>query len=1170
MRLKRIEMQGFKSFADRVVIDFDSPIVVIVGPNGCGKSNIVDAFKWVMGEQRAKSLRGDRMLDVIFSGTLRKKALNFAEVMVVFSDVEGELPTEYDEVEVCRRVYRNGDSEYTINRRPCRLKDIQSLFWDTGLGKDAYAIFEQGRIDDVIQMSPRERRGIFEDAAGILRFKLRKKEMLDKLSGLDGNLDRIKEVHRETAKTLRQLERQSEHAQQFKQQKDEYQFLTKAVLAERWRFANSQEKALGQQIEEKRRLQEELKASIQKEDQQFQGWLESYREKKAKLKSYETDLQKVVHKQQIHRVELNGLQKKLEDSHLRLHSLQEEVERIANGRSASREEFKEKHIAFESVSREVSKAQEEAQQAIAAAEALKEELEQERKVQHSLQKKHLEALQREADLQRQSQKEAFQSESDQSAKKKSTEELLALQEMLDKSSAELAEKQSLWHKLAGEIDSMRQRLQTLDQSLQAKREERQSASESLTQLVQRLSEYKGRYAALKRLKESLEGASFATKSLLAASADANSPLFGKIHPLYEKLQAEKGYEKALAGLLRNYTQSLVVETKADKSLLLQYAREEDLKDFSFICLEELPKNKDPVAEESFAHFVSRSPLADHFTAHYQWQEVNHGPFVNQEGFVRDALSVYHFPLGDCENHFLREAEMQELQAEIAHATDREQQIREQLEAFKLSEADLKKQRLDLDKEVRQKEMKSVEANFSLQKIKSERKEAQDKIERLQSQIESLDKRMAERNALFAQLEKEYSEAQLQTQEAKKALFAIEEKVEALSAENQQKQLQAKGKEQALTEKQQKAHDLRRFIDVFEVRDHEQERAQLAKQKEKESLSKEVLELARCIEEKQLENQNYEEEVRELQERKAQHLRIVQLESEQELVFSKKKKQLGEQVTQGESKIHALEKQVVEFATRAGSLAEELQSRCGLSVEEVQDISLEGISPEDAEERLQELQKLMSKAGAVNMTAIEEFERIKEKNFFIEEELDDLVKAKEELLQITNELDKQSRKMFRDTFKQVRAHFQHNFSVLFGGGEADLTLVESGDVLQAGIEITAKPPGKAMRSIQLLSGGEKCLTALALLFAIFSVRPAPFCILDEIDAPLDDANTQRFTELLKEYKDETQFIVVTHNKYTMTIADKLCGVSMEQKGISKVMSMQLTTNDQELQPSLQLS
>lgn len=1176
MRLKKIEMQGFKSFADRVTVDFTSPIVVIVGPNGCGKSNIVDAFKWVLGEQSAKSLRGDRMLDVIFSGTTKRRPVNFAEVIITFCDVQDDLPVDYEEVEICRRVYRNGDSEYLINRKACRLKDIQSLFWDTGLGKDAFSIFEQGKIDQVIQMTPIERKSIFEEASGILRFKLRKKETMGKLQSLDGNLDRIREIHRETAKTLRQLEKQSLHAQKFKDHKDEYSYLEKACLVEKWRFAHGQVKHLSEQLQDRSKRIEVLQRDVLKESERFSDWESHYNEKRNQLQQFDSEVQKISSSKRIEEVELENLGRRETDNDSRIKGLTKETEELDQKRKLSRNEFQEKHRLYEKLQKETELARKDWVEVKEGVDAIHLELDSLRGAQKNSQQRHLQALQEESSHQRKIQEINIKKEAEKKRIDAELYERKSLNAKIEDLESSLILTQTQWDDLNKSIDEKRLKLQGYDHSLQDAKGKRLKASDELANLIKDLSELKGRANALRKLKEGLEGISASAKRLLKESSLPQSSIYKKVHPLYELISSKKGYEQAFASLLRGYSQTLVVETIDDKELLLKFVNQNKLSDFSFICLEEAAMKPIPTGENSFVRFVSESPLAKHFTQNVSWVEDVFSSsvaaqMVSTEGFLKDSLSVYFFPIGERDNSFLREAEMQECEKLNIELSNKALKLKKNLNELQIEEEEFREKRLELDKVVRGLEMKLVETNFMLQRAKSEINEGRKKKALLDVSIQQLQEGVYEKEIAYKKTMELYEVLLEKTESLKNELKGSEKLVEEKSATYRIQQTVSEEKAGFFRLSQQKSQELLRFLDVFEVRDHEQERLLNSKVKERDELIIKQAELFRLKEEKQREKLRYEEEIKSINKSRESHQKIVDLEKKQESVFSEKQQELEGCLEDEKKSFRNFELKKVEFTAKESSFAEELKMHCGVSVEDTDILNMEiSVSKEEAESRLKELKSWMDKSGAINMTAIEEFESVKERYGFIEEELDDLMKSKEELLQITKQLDQQSRKLFRQTFKEIQAHFRHNFSVLFGGGEADLTFTESHDILNAGIEITAKPPGKSMRSIQLLSGGEKCLTALALLFAIFSVRPAPFCILDEIDAPLDDVNTRRFTDLLKEYQEGTQFIVVTHNKHTMSIGDALCGVSMEEKGVSKLVTLCLENHEKEVTPTVQIS
>ncbi|MCH9609698.1 MAG: Chromosome partition protein Smc [Chlamydiales bacterium] len=864
MRLKKLKIIGFKSFADRITIDFDGDVIGVVGPNGCGKSNIVDAFRWVMGEQSAKSLRGGKMHDVLFAGTEKRRGLNFAEVSVTLSDVGEGLATPYEEVTITRRLHRDGESEYLINRQPVRLKDVQNLFLGSGIGKNAFSIFEQGKIERIINLPPVQRRSIFDDAAGIGRFLERKKETLRKLSQVDENYMRLKDLHGEVERQTRVLKRQAEAAKNYAENKKRLVALDAAILITR------------------------LKKIEEGEEQQKLGELEKTLADEQKV--FDLLDQKVV-------------------------SLKKEVKALEEKAALDREQL------YQAESRsKISEAEFERQ---------KERCD--------------ELTRREGDLVEQQAKLATVEEK---------KEQIAL--------------------LSSQIDALKEELD----GFRELKDERG--------LIEQIAEYRA------ALKETVADELLQEKSIAKRATLLTSLLGQSLFP---------------------YNQTVVVENQKDFAFVLSYAKKRKISNFSLLSLEKVKGGKKGIS----AHFLGEKKM----------EETKEGDFV-------DHLGVLH-----CHRQVLSREEL----------LKRVYSLEEELTALR----ELLSQRRHIEVKRQKLEMTLVSENFAYQRVLEERKMQQSWIK------------------------EELEEVRATLLLTRRAIETRGEGTSNLSEE------------------------LGRFQSAFG--------ASMRKLEEGQKVLADV-------------------ETNQLAAR--DRLKVV------------------------EKELHAKELLIAQASALKSELEHELASRHQMTLQEAPEQTVDDLQQAEAE--LKQLRSQVERAGAVNLAAIEEFKVQEERHASLDVQLKDLFASKEDLEKIILDLDQESRRLFKETFGTIRENFQRNFKLLFNGGEADLKFTESKDILEAGIEIVAKPPGKQMRSITLLSGGEKCLTALALLFSIFEVKPAPFCILDEVDAPLDDTNVERFTAMLKEYVNKTQFIVVTHNKKTMKVADILIGVSMEEKGVSKLLSL----------------
>lgn len=1174
MRLKKIEILGFKSFADKTKLEFDAGVTAVVGPNGCGKSNIADAFRWVFGEQSAKSMRGSKMHDVIFAGTIGRKPLNFAEVTITLTDIEGQLPIDYEEVAVTRRLHRSGESEYLINKQPVRLKDVQGLFLDSGMGKDAYSIFEQGKIDQVINLSPLERRSIFEEAAGILRFLQRKREALRKLEQADGNVTRVKDIHSEVERQIIVLEEQAEKALRYKENKAQLDKLEKSVLFAKWQMlqknlgdaaakaekqeaslaaANAQLEALHVQMAEakqvlveaelvlrakseevfKTRSAKEIKAKEKQTNQ------ERLKEIESKEKRWQHELESMIEKRQLRQSERAALQKALKAAEAQ----SAQLESVAK---EQREKVRELDVALA----ELRKGQ---------------QLKQQELLKLSQHEKHCESEMKQAAMRHDNARERCAQIKERQEKLEQAAEQLVQQ---------LEDKQQLLQDAIANIEGKKSTFEAMEVSLQDLNEEISGLQAQLDGVQQEISEARARQKALKMLKDDFEGFSSGCKVLLSEAANPQSELYGKLKALYEYLRPKKGQEAALAASMRAYGQTLVVESKSDFEAVVSYARKNDLKDISLFCLETIsdvsqkrgkavvapPAGFQPllscvVDNELARHFLSGNCLSDKQTVLQAIKEGAGFEVWTSEGALIDRRSVVFYAAQGENNVFLREAELTALEEKLKADESTRDSLEHILKHAQQKKSQLHAERLELDKVIRREEMKLVEMNFAVQKtsadLENNRVEAQMSARELQNvsaAIESLAAALQELAGKHAA--------------AKEAVGSAHAHIEKLNAQVDDAVVTMKGDatdlhakdaalQQALDEKRKHQHALH----VLEIKDKESEHQEMR-------LAEEI-EMGRVIY-AQIQSKGTEVDKTLVEvERNLADVIVACAELEQEVAVRKHAvEKLEAAIHDGRqaAKKHEMDRhqtgiQSVQLESVAGSLEKELLERHQLTIEAARATcdALEK-SLEHAEKQVKALRQQLDSAGDINMTSIEECDKLKGRYQFLNQQIDDLNVSKQELVAIITQLDGESRKIFKETFEKISVNFKKNFAILFNGGEADLQFTETGDVLEAGIEIIAKPPGKQMRSISLLSGGEKCLTAMALLFAIFEVKPAPFCILDEIDAPLDDTNVGRFVSIVKEYVNRCQFIIITHNKRTMSIADVIFGVSMEEKGVSKLLSI----------------
>ncbi|MEC7839711.1 MAG: chromosome segregation protein SMC [Chlamydiota bacterium] len=1176
MRLKRIKIVGFKSFADKVAVEFHKGITGIVGPNGCGKSNISDAFRWVLGATSAKSLRGKKMEDVIFAGTSGRKPLNFAEVSLTLTDVAGDLPVDYDEVEITRRYHRSGESEFFINKHSVRMKDIESLLLDSGIGKNAFSIFEQGKIDQVIQYTPLERRSIFEEAAGILRFLQRKREALRKLEQTDGNISRIKDIHKEVEKQITILEKQSEEARLFKEKKERFLSLDKALYLEKWDFFQDKNREVSEKIEEMTTLIGQGGEGVEALTTELKEAKEHLAEGESLLRARSEEVYQARSDKEIRSRELQSTLERMKEIESKEVKWRQDLENIVQRGDTRKNELQRAVLQQDELKKakaEAGEVYEYQKEEVAVTEAAVTEL---RDKQHEAQHSRLEFLKEEGQLESDLKQNRVRLENSEDR----ASQVIDRKSNLDKEVAELnpkvTEKREEVKKLSNTVDELKVVLTALE-------EEQEAISEDITQLQKDFdyaqrehTESEARYRALKRMHDENEGFSAGSKRLLKESSEGKSPLSGKLKGLYEYVVPEKGLENALSVVLKPYAHTLVVETEIDFNLVLDFAKKEKLQDYSLICLEHISGHSNdlnsslPSGITKFLQQIDVNALSKHFLENvfvavdaqnakdFCQGSLGVSTWIKDGGYLDSRGVLFYASQGE-NNVFVREAEIKALEKKIKELQAKKIELDEQITTLQERRAVVQSKRIEADQNIRRTEMNLVESNFTLQRLSGDLDRFTKEQEHLAEELLTLKETAAQFKKTIDELERSHAAAMERvstTQQLSEEVTRELHKKESILSE--QKAILAE-KERSYNEVTDALRKVEHDMRVMEVQE-EEGREQVRRMKEELESSRE---LQQQFKEK---NSEFEKIMEEVEGRLSE---VVETCSKLEKDVEKRRNAIekienkiakeNEKIKKLETDEHKLGIQAAQAESVLSSLEKQLQETYQISFEEIRglNIEVEG-SIDDLEKEVRSLRKSLEKAqGEVNMTSIEEYEKHKERYQFLNNEIDDMGSSKDELLQIITKLDAQSRTLFKETFEAVRLNFQKNFKILFNGGEADLKFTENGDVLEAGIEIVAKPPGKQMRSINLLSGGEKCMTAVALLFAIFEVKPAPFCILDEIDAPLDDSNVERFVNLVKEFIDRSQFIIITHNKRTMAICDRLYGVSMQERGVSKLLSMEFT-------------
>jgi len=1182
MRLEKIVLDGFKSFADRTEFVFDAPVTAIVGPNGCGKSNIVDAVKWVLGEQSVKSLRSDQMADVIFSGSSSRKALGAAEVSLFISNpgVDGvrELPIDADVVQITRKIYRSGESEYRINNKVCRLKDIRELFMDTGIGTRAYSILEQGQVDHLVSASKIERRAIFEEAAGISKYKAHKKEALRRLERTEQNLLRLADILGEVSKRLRSVKLQAGKARNYL----EY---TRRLKELQVTYSLAEYSKIHGQIEQRRANLEQvcdsfeaISTEVAREDSRLSSLAEQITETERALSELANALVSVQ----------GGIEQRLQ----RIEFLQSRVRELEQRRASATErtaKLQEQRKVFEHdcarYEQELRRCEEQLSQQRSAIGRIRRQIDEVNAEYMSLQA-HLEdeksgiidIVRRTAQLHNEIQSISVYRTSLANQKDRLADRAETARAELEKFLAEKAQHNA-------RLDDIESVLEQLNTGLASKRKQIEQVEQVLANARQRLAHSKearsalnSELALLSDMEKRREGLTAGVKYILRNRLAGGGRFKYVEGVVADIVEAEMQYAQAVEAALEGRTDAVVVE--AESHLLADKEALEKLEGrVNFLCLDRIEPFVDQVDlsgyegvrgrlvefvrfEPRYAPLVwallGRTILVENLEAavklraelgrEYQFVSLD-GQYLGQDGTVRLG------PVGKAGGLISRKSRLRQLNEAIAKISCEIETLEREIQNNEQNKAHLEQ----LCKELR---TAIYEANTEKMQVGSNLRLIEQEIERLRkeepviaSEMDLLEEQIAR------SVQKEYeSKQRLQELEAvNKERTARIKELEQQCAERKQRYEQLNEQltdlKVAYGQVGEQTKALKQILEGLQAQMRENLKAEQAAEQEIESCERQMAEVRRGI-------LTCEAEVSELfvekeQKQQASGTLRRQLESlvaEQhqlrELVRAKRSEK-----EQLEQCINEMRIELSQLEVKRQDLVERVRDELQIELEQAyKDYKEQEVDWEKVRQEIAELRGKIERLGNVNLDAIDEQKALEKRHEFLSSQVEDLNKSRAQLQQLIARLNRKSREKFVATFEEIRGHFQEIFRKLFGGGKADIVLEDSEDVLEAGIEIIARPPGKEPRSISLLSGGEKSLTALALLFAVFKSKPSPFCFLDEVDAALDEANNERFNMLVREFQKHSQFIIVTHAKRTMSIADVLVGITMQQRGVSKKISV----------------
>ncbi|MEE9584513.1 MAG: chromosome segregation protein SMC [Candidatus Brocadiales bacterium] len=1179
MQLSKLELRGFKSFADKTEFTFGPGIAVIVGPNGCGKSNIVDAVKWVLGEQGTKSLRASEMADVIFSGNSTRPSQGYAEVSATITNHKGLLPIEYQEVCISRRLYASGESEYYLNKQLCRLKDIKELLMDTGLGINCYSLIEQGEVDVLLQANAQERRIVFEEAAGISKYKSKKKEAISKLEKTGQNLLRLSDIIEEVQKQLRSVKLQAAKARRYR----EYTERLKGLKVQ-WSLKTFRELEVKQQevLSETAELSDRRKTVLrQKEslEQEKTNLEEKHSRIGERLSQIHTELVTINSQMTSSKDKISLDTQRIKELEFQRTKAIQHIEALGE----KMEELKNRHLAVSSelteTTQEITTLQETLDRQRAELDHtnresgnLQEEIES-KKTQAIDAIKHQSRLQNDLDLINHERQSLLNRRSRLEGRlsdiSRETEHLHQERKTLEEEKGlidtEITDLEGKLAELASREESLRGKVSTVDEDLFKKR--------SL------LTAKQSRLEVLKDLEMRALGVDMGTQTVLEKSQNNNGSddsLQGICGIVADMLKVDLPNALAIEAALGLKVQAVITHTTQDVINALTYLENSEKGRATFMPMDS-PKSEQnnplitseegvvaravdlinpdetyaPIIRKLLCNTIVVKDLSHALEVSRKYPEVRlvtlKGEIVETDGSIAGGVTKGQPGL------ISRKSELEVIEREISNLSS-------EIESTELARGELQKRgkeleylaeglkkrlgerqvaRLSTEKDIHDKELKLnileeekevnsaevTETNDLLQQLsskenafKSDLEEALSNSKRIEDDINAATERLMEKQSLRNALEAKLTEHKVTLASKQEKKYGLSETRERLEEGTQEAQKELNLNIQEKEDYEEKKVETQRDIDTLETlaRELEEKKAvlqsdQTAKEEETKNVQDGLTPLAEKMQEKDREHGALQEELQELR--------------------------LKEK----------------EFEIKRADLEERIREEYQVQISEIE---AEEIDWTTATQEMEELRGKIGRIGNVNLEALEEQEQLEIRERFLLNQQEDLQKAKNSLSDIIRKINQTCRERFEKSFEEIRDNFNTMYRKLFGGGKAHIYLEEGMDILDAGIEIVAQPPGKDLRSISLLSGGEKSLTAVALLFAIFRTKPSPFCILDEVDAALDESNISRFAHVVQEFTKNSQFIIITHNKRTMTIGDMLYGVTMQESGISKKVAVKL--------------
>jgi len=1185
MYFKQLDIVGFKSFPDKTKIKFEPGVTAVVGPNGCGKSNIADAIRWVLGEQSPKSLRGSAMEDIIFNGTDSVEPTNMAEVSLTLSNQTRTLPIDYDEVTITRRLFRSGESEYILNKTPVRLKDITHLLMGTGMGTSSYSIIEQGKIDRILSSRPEERRHIFEEASGITRYKSKRKEALRKLEHTENNLVRINDIITEVKRQINSIERHAKKAEKYKKDFEVMKNMDLKLATYELKSINSNlgknRESLEELIQKETSLKSELNEALELIGKYRIGLEDAINE----LTQTQKDLSEttlfvdkgkhtaMLNKERIGDLEslkttvegeLSSIKEKIGYQEEEITTIRNKLKELTDSKLEKEKTFSEKEESAKRLSHEID----EHQKDIKVSKNMTLDL-----VAFQTKTKN-ELIKLGADLQnRKSRVRRLQTE-----KENIEEERSGIEERLRKADNELSLSQ----------DKVRIRNDAREEfknSLIKSEEEFEEKRKEIIENEKKLNSLHSKEEILKEMIKNFEGFDKGVKLIMESAK--NGILSGVSGIVAEMLEPESGYEQALETALDKKAEAILVENKEALDNSISYIKGKGTS--CFIVHEEVKnirgynRSYPYMRREGLSplgSFVKTDPslkaLADYLLDDIYFVEDLQkarniaarykGGFklVTRDGFLVEK--AYIFGGGTKSNNTTsiigRTKRLEQILSDITLLT----KDIESLKSSQIFEKDkinqLKQEVAKKENELKKEEIELANAFSKKETIETSLKKLDDELSVVGLEISEVGELIHEISFKGEDLNKTLNEKEIEYTKNQDLIVSSQEAIQAKTKQKTDFLFEISEMKSEINfiknTEESEEKNLSKEEKLYEEHktQHEEKESTMKNSSERITL---LLEETKTLEEEIIVKEIDKDELKLKLEKVTENKNALSEELREKEKLSRKEEEVIDDLR---NRIRNFEIQNREKELKTVNIRDRVQQAYKINIEEVDVAIEESTDWEETKNQVEVLKIKLEKLGPVNLVAIDEHKELEERYSFLTQQQDDLLAAKESLHKAIQKINKTTKALFVDAFQKIQVEFKDYFRMLFGGGHAELLLVDETDVLESGIEIVARPPGKKLQNLLLLSGGEKALTAIALLFAIFKVKPSPFCILDEVDAPLDESNIGKFTRMLNDFLKTSQFIVITHSKRTMQMANVLYGITMQKKGISKLVSVRFTEGKEE--------